>query len=399
VGALGGNTNNNTGLEADISTASSRKWSFYYDDLDRLYQVSMADVVPYGTITSTVTYSTDYDGHRIAKTVSAQAVGNGTTKYVYDGDTVIEEISPWGTTYELPGAGYVTNGTQYYSWDNAEGSTLSTVNSAGALQSRNEYDGYGMTHPDVSGPQSDFRFVGAKSYVTDDDTGFDMLGRRFYIPQLGRFLNQDPIGQAGGLNIYEYAGDSPVTGTDPSGLAGEDDEDEEEYLAELPQIERDEEFGHLGGNLKAEELRDAINRDTARHSLGIAVFENIDESAREFDARELALATRLASEGDYVSALPENRSEPGRKGDALVNGIRTEFKSLDPGADSETIRNVVSKSIRGGGQARDIIIDARFSDLGRSDALRGIRRVGGFSGGRLDSLRIIGNGFDVIGRY
>jgi RHS repeat-associated protein len=92
------------------------------------------------------------------------------------------------------------------------------VNDTGALQSQNEYDGYGITYPEISGPQSDFRFVGAKGYVTDDDTGLDMLGHRFYIPQLGRFLNQDPIGQAGGLNIYAYAGDNPVNDSDPSGL-------------------------------------------------------------------------------------------------------------------------------------------------------------------------------------
>jgi uncharacterized protein RhaS with RHS repeats len=37
-------------------------------------------------------------------------------------------------------------------------------------------------------------------------------------PSLGRFLSRDPIGFAGGLNLYEYAGNSPVDSVDPDGL-------------------------------------------------------------------------------------------------------------------------------------------------------------------------------------
>jgi len=37
-------------------------------------------------------------------------------------------------------------------------------------------------------------------------------------PQLGRFLSRDPIGHAGGLNLYEYGANNPVSMTDPNGL-------------------------------------------------------------------------------------------------------------------------------------------------------------------------------------
>ena len=39
-----------------------------------------------------------------------------------------------------------------------------------------------------------------------------------YDPQSGRFLTQDPIGLAGGVNLHAYAGNNPVTFSDPFGL-------------------------------------------------------------------------------------------------------------------------------------------------------------------------------------
>ena len=36
------------------------------------------------------------------------------------------------------------------------------------------------------------------------------MGARYYDPDLGRFLSEDPIGISGGLNLYAYAGNDPV---------------------------------------------------------------------------------------------------------------------------------------------------------------------------------------------
>jgi hypothetical protein len=41
---------------------------------------------------------------------------------------------------------------------------------------------------------------------------------RWYDPQTGRFVSEDPIGLAGGINPYAYAANSPVNFTDPFGL-------------------------------------------------------------------------------------------------------------------------------------------------------------------------------------
>lgn len=39
-----------------------------------------------------------------------------------------------------------------------------------------------------------------------------------YDPKTGRFTSEDPIGLAGGINLYAYAGNNPVTFSDPFGL-------------------------------------------------------------------------------------------------------------------------------------------------------------------------------------
>jgi hypothetical protein len=41
---------------------------------------------------------------------------------------------------------------------------------------------------------------------------------RYYDPNSGRFTQEDPIGLAGGLNLYGYAGGDPANNSDPFGL-------------------------------------------------------------------------------------------------------------------------------------------------------------------------------------
>ena len=53
----------------------------------------------------------------------------------------------------------------------------------------------------------------------DEETGLHYNWNRYYDPSTGRYITPDPIGLAGGLNLYGYAGGNPVNAIDPFGLA------------------------------------------------------------------------------------------------------------------------------------------------------------------------------------
>jgi RHS repeat-associated protein len=60
-------------------------------------------------------------------------------------------------------------------------------------------------------------YRGEYGYETDPQTGLVLAGHRYYSPFTRRWMNRDPIGYQGGMNLYEYAGDDPVNEIDTSG--------------------------------------------------------------------------------------------------------------------------------------------------------------------------------------
>jgi RHS repeat-associated protein len=67
-----------------------------------------------------------------------------------------------------------------------------------------------------AGARSLFGYAGS---VYDSATGLDYMNARYYDPNTGRFLSEDPTGfAAGDANLYRYVGNNPVNAIDPTGL-------------------------------------------------------------------------------------------------------------------------------------------------------------------------------------
>ncbi|MEO8128239.1 MAG: RHS repeat-associated core domain-containing protein [Bryobacteraceae bacterium] len=85
---------------------------------------------------------------------------------------------------------------------------------SGTFINREEYTPYGETSFGSFGRKR-YRFNGKER---DEESGLNYHAARYYMPYLARWISADPLGPSAGLNLYRYAGSSPLTYSDPSGL-------------------------------------------------------------------------------------------------------------------------------------------------------------------------------------
>lgn len=194
--------------------------SLSYDDAGRLVSVTV------GGQTSVFTYNAL--GQRVKKASAA-----GTRHFVYDeaghplgeydgAGNLIEELVWLGDTPVAsirPNGGGV--GIFYLHTDHLNTPRRLTRVSDNAIVWRWDGDAFGNGAPDEDPDGNGLvvafhhRFPGQ---YFDTETGLHYNYFRDYDPQIGRYVESDPIGLEGGVNTYAYVGANPISVADPLGL-------------------------------------------------------------------------------------------------------------------------------------------------------------------------------------
>ena len=82
----------------------------------------------------------------------------------------------------------------------------------GTVNERHQYEAFGASNG------SAWTRYGYTGRERDAATGLMYYRARWYDAQQGRFLTEDPIGMQGGMNLYSYVVNNPLSFVDPLGL-------------------------------------------------------------------------------------------------------------------------------------------------------------------------------------
>ncbi|MET3140221.1 RHS repeat-associated protein [Undibacterium sp. GrIS 1.2] len=205
------------------------------------HQLQNATVMRHG-VTQTTSYEYDALGRRTKKTDAF-----GATEYLWDGDlmihsqrgnkaslfvfepdsfiplaTIQDENTYWyqcdqiGAPQELTDqVGEIVWAADYKVWGEAKVRDVVLKTGTDNWSSSSNYNWQTSTKPTPVIDQP-FRFQGQQF---DEETGLHYNRFRYYDPAVGRFVSEDPIGLAGGMNNFLYA-PNPVGWIDPLGLFG-----------------------------------------------------------------------------------------------------------------------------------------------------------------------------------
>jgi RHS repeat-associated protein len=167
----------------------------------------------------TVSFVYDPFGRRVKKVSSS-----GTSIFAYDGDNIIEEANSSGTVVarysqglniDEPLAILRSSATSFYNADGL-GSITSLANTSGTLTQTYTFDSFGKQTASSGSLTNSFQYTARES---DTETGLYYYRARYYDPNTGRFLSEDPISWAAGPNFYRYSDNDPSDLVDEFGLA------------------------------------------------------------------------------------------------------------------------------------------------------------------------------------
>ncbi|WP_422103664.1 RHS repeat-associated core domain-containing protein [Vreelandella sp.] len=193
-----------------------------YDGANRLVHLTHASA---SGDTRNATYRYDGLGRRISKTVCHPDGTTATTHYGWDGDRIVrEETDQKRTTVVYEPDSFVpmlriddTPQGQVLSAyvTDALGTPMQLVNAQGDTAWQAQPDDWAAAQNERGNTAQPIRFQGQWH---DEESGLYYNRHRYYDPQQGRYISQDPIGLNGGTNLYGYV-TNPTGMVDPLGLS------------------------------------------------------------------------------------------------------------------------------------------------------------------------------------
>ena len=325
--------------------------SYSYDALDRLTQVTEGE--------TTTRYLYDCFNRRLARIHS-----DGTEYFLYQDmreigslkNGQIEEfrVLGLGKGAEL-GASIALElkGQVFAPIHDFRGNIVSLVDTKGAIQESYRYTAFGECEVDCqSSPLSPWRFA-SKRY--DPETGFVYFARRYYAPELGRWITPDPLGIADGPNRYAYVHHNPLTRFDLYGLYGfEDEYDPIEAMVIYGMLEASVRntvdlagfvgsFVHSGAESYARSCNEAI--DSYRDALAnqMASLPGTDVSANELHDAATA-GVHLRNAVDLTRAAKTITTQAIRKGQSLLRAAeKGATRTVTPPSSKELMQEIKDK--------------------------------------------------------
>lgn len=175
---------------------------------------------------STAAFKFDAIGRRVQKVTAT-----GTINYYYDRMRIIEERNASDAVVSTYVYGTKLDetlsmrrlGVNFFYHQNSLGSVVAITNSTGQVAERYEYDALGsVTFYNPTYVLLTSSAIGNRILFTgreyDSETRTYYYRARNYNPQLGRFMQRDPLEYKDGVNVYEYCLSNAINKIDPLGL-------------------------------------------------------------------------------------------------------------------------------------------------------------------------------------
>jgi RHS repeat-associated protein len=152
------------------------------------------------------------------------------TRYIYDSNgNLLAEADQNNaiSRYYIHGLGLlameipeIPAGKTYCYHFDALGNTVALTDPAQQVVNHYAYSPFGILLNNQETVPQPFKYVG-KLGVMAEANGLYYMRARYYDPEVGRFIAEDPLGfEGGGVNLYVYGGNNPVLMVDPEGLSG-----------------------------------------------------------------------------------------------------------------------------------------------------------------------------------